>query len=174
MGYYVSRIFRLGVSEPEGGMGHLEVRCPSCAFRLDIEFLLKPRDCTECANCGARLEVLQEASTTIRLLAGLENEEYTYLGPVREIPIHSAKVFRVGNRDIAVFRTPEECFALKNQCPHHGFDLHTGQLENGMIRCSGHGFRFDLRSGKCDRNPALIASTYDLKIQGDELFVRLS
>jgi nitrite reductase/ring-hydroxylating ferredoxin subunit len=144
-----------------------------CAQKTDVVSLQTPRDCLECEACGARLEVLQGPEITVNILAAPPVNTFAYLGSVREIPVDSSRLFHVGNQDIAVFRTTEQLFALKNQCPHHGFDLHTGQVENGRVRCSGHGFLFDLRSGQCDRNPGLVASTYDLKIEGDDLFVRL-
>ena len=121
------------------------------------------------------MEVQNSPTLAVKLLARpFHEEKYELLGSIGEIPVDSSKVYRVGNRDIAVFRTPQQFYALKNQCPHHGFDLSSGQVENGKVRCSGHGFRFDLLSGACDRNPNLVASTYDLKIEGGELFVRLS
>lgn len=155
-------------------MEHSEVRCLSCESRVAVESLM-PGDCLECSSCGARMEVQNGPTLAVKLLAWpFREERYELLGSIGEIPIDSSKVYRVGNRDIAVFRTPQQFYALKNQCPHHGFDLSGGQVENGQVRCSGHGFRFDLLSGVCDRNPGLVASTYDLKIEGGELFVRLS
>ncbi len=104
----------------------------------------------------------------------IEQERYELLGAIDEIGIDSSRVYKFGKREIAVFRTGDRFYALKNQCPHHGVELNNGLIENGQVRCSGHGFRFDLQSGKCDRDPDLRASTYDLKIEGDELFIRFS
>lgn len=155
-------------------MGHSEVRCLSCELRVAVESPM-PGDCLECSSCGARMEVQEGPTLAVKLHPrSFREEKYELLGSIGEIPVDSSKVYRVGNRDIAVFRTPQQFYALKNQCPHHGFDLNSGQVENGHVRCSGHGFRFNLLNGKCDRNPGLVASTYDLKVEGDELFVRLS
>ena len=42
--------------------------------------------------------------------------------------------------------------ALDNRCPHMGFPLHRGSIEDGILTCHWHHARFDLRSG----------STFDL------------
>src|SRR5216117_3110568 len=46
----------------------------------------------------------------------------------------------------------EDVVALDNRCPHMGFPLHRGSIEDGILTCHWHHARFDLRSG----------STFDL------------
>src|SRR5262249_18809368 len=46
----------------------------------------------------------------------------------------------------------EDVIALDNRCPHMGFPLHRGSIEDGILTCHWHHARFDLRSG----------STFDL------------
>ncbi len=38
-------------------------------------------------------------------------------------------------------------YALDNRCPHMGFPLHRGSVENGMLTCHWHHARFDLATG---------------------------
>jgi len=38
-------------------------------------------------------------------------------------------------------------FALDNRCPHLGFPLHRGTVEDGILTCHWHHARFDLASG---------------------------
>jgi nitrite reductase/ring-hydroxylating ferredoxin subunit len=102
-----------------------------------------------------------------------EGEKYHLLGEIGEIPSGSTKMFRLNGREIAVFHVNQDYFAFKNSCPHHGVELATAKIENGSIRCPGHGYQFDLKTGQCDRDPFLRASTYDLKIEGDQIFIRM-
>jgi nitrite reductase/ring-hydroxylating ferredoxin subunit len=46
----------------------------------------------------------------------------------------------------------DHVIALDNRCPHMGFPLHRGSIEDGILTCHWHHARFDLRSG----------STFDL------------
>jgi phenylpropionate dioxygenase-like ring-hydroxylating dioxygenase large terminal subunit len=38
-------------------------------------------------------------------------------------------------------------FALDNRCPHMGFPLERGSVEDGILTCHWHHARFDLESG---------------------------
>ena len=38
-------------------------------------------------------------------------------------------------------------FALDNRCPHMGFPLERGSIEDGIFTCHWHHARFDLESG---------------------------
>jgi hypothetical protein len=40
-----------------------------------------------------------------------------------------------------------QIFALDNRCPHLGFPLHRGSVEDGILTCHWHHARFDLASG---------------------------
>jgi nitrite reductase/ring-hydroxylating ferredoxin subunit len=46
----------------------------------------------------------------------------------------------------------DDVVALDNRCPHMGFPLHRGSIDDGILTCHWHHARFDLRSG----------STFDL------------
>src|SRR2546422_10850419 len=48
------------------------------------------------------------------------------------------------------FMTGERVFALDNRCPHMGFPLDRGSVEDGTLTCHWHHARFDLASG-CNR-----------------------
>jgi nitrite reductase/ring-hydroxylating ferredoxin subunit len=45
------------------------------------------------------------------------------------------------------FMTGERVFALDNRCPHMGFPLDRGTVEDGILTCHWHHARFDLASG---------------------------
>jgi nitrite reductase (NADH) small subunit len=98
---------------------------------------------------------------------------YQRLGRIEEITTGSSKTFRVGNREIAVFHYDGKYFALKNMCPHHGLELHTGSVTDKRVKCPGHGFSFDLETGECDRDRTLCASTFEVRVESGELFVRI-
>jgi nitrite reductase/ring-hydroxylating ferredoxin subunit len=53
---------------------------------------------------------------------------------------------------VLVVAAGDEVVALDNRCPHMGFPLHRGSIEDGILTCHWHHARFDLRSG----------STFDL------------
>src|SRR5262249_56683321 len=51
------------------------------------------------------------------------------------------------HRPILVLYDRERVFALDNRCPHMGFPLERGSIEDGILTCHWHHARFDLESG---------------------------
>uniref|UniRef100_E6PD17 Putative Assimilatory nitrite reductase (NAD(P)H) small subunit n=1 Tax=mine drainage metagenome TaxID=410659 RepID=E6PD17_9ZZZZ len=53
----------------------------------------------------------------------------------------------VGAYEVAIFDCDGELFALENACPHQGGPLVEGSVEQGVVTCPWHAWRFDLRTG---------------------------
>jgi 3-phenylpropionate/trans-cinnamate dioxygenase ferredoxin subunit len=58
-------------------------------------------------------------------------------------------------------------------CPHEDVSLADGDLEGSQIRCPGHGYLFDLHTGKCKHDPGLELRRYPITRIGDEIWVDL-
>ncbi|MFB6285836.1 MAG: Rieske (2Fe-2S) protein [Candidatus Bipolaricaulia bacterium] len=52
-----------------------------------------------------------------------------------------------GGHNIAIFEHEGEIYAVDNRCPHMGFPLSQGSLEDGILTCHWHHARFDVASG---------------------------
>src|SRR6266566_4659518 len=66
----------------------------------------------------------------------------------------SIKPVRLLGEDLVIFRDETgRCGLLGRACPHRGTDLTYGRLEDGGLRCSFHGWLFDV-NGKCLQTPA--------------------
>lgn len=48
---------------------------------------------------------------------------------------------------LVVVHDNNRVFALDNRCPHLGFPLHRGSVDNGILTCHWHHARFDLATG---------------------------
>ena len=48
---------------------------------------------------------------------------------------------------IVLFLYGDRVYAVDNRCPHMGFPLDKGSVENGILTCHWHHARFDLASG---------------------------
>lgn len=53
--------------------------------------------------------------------------------------------------ELAVFRLSgsDEVMVIDNACPHSSGNLSRGSVENGIVTCPLHEWKFDLRSGIC-------------------------
>jgi nitrite reductase (NADH) small subunit len=71
------------------------------------------------------------------------------LGNAAQIPEGEGRVFAVGGRKVAVFRTREGAvFATQAECPHRNGPLSDGLLGKLTLVCPLHEWKFDLRTGK--------------------------
>lgn len=71
------------------------------------------------------------------------------LGPVTRIPVGEGRTFRVGDQQVAVFRTRDGgVFATQAGCPHRTGPLAEGIVGGRRVVCPLHGYTFDLITGK--------------------------
>lgn len=70
--------------------------------------------------------------------------------------------------------------AAQRKCPHLGFNLCRGHIEDGAIVCLLHKAKFDLETGRIRRDPKLLFITmkaktdlpiYPVKIENGDVFV---
>lgn len=77
----------------------------------------------------------------------------------------------VDNEEIALFRTRDGLCAVQNSCPHRGAPLVQGHLDGQELLCPWHGWKFDVRDGRCATSPGSDLKTYPVRVQGDDVFV---
>jgi nitrite reductase/ring-hydroxylating ferredoxin subunit len=82
------------------------------------------------------------------------------------------RVVVVAGVRVAVFRVGALWFALGDACPHMGLSLADSAPEGGAVTCQGHGWTFDLRTGRSDRRSGACARVYDVWVDGDRVLVR--
>lgn len=59
-------------------------------------------------------------------------------------------LFKVGPKQIALFLVDDNVYAIDNRCPHEGYPLTQGQVdENCVLTCAWHNWKFRLEDGHC-------------------------
>ncbi|GJH27013.1 Rieske (2Fe-2S) protein [Caballeronia novacaledonica] len=76
---------------------------------------------------------------------GASNSEFVLVGSVEVLKAKGRQVVQGGH--ILVLYDRGRVFALDNRCPHMGFPLERGTVEDGILTCHWHHARFDLESG---------------------------
>ncbi len=84
-----------------------------------------------------------------------------------EVREGGAKLVRVKNEEIAVFKHQGQLCGIQNICPHEGGQLSAGWIEGGEVVCPLHGYKFDLKSGACSTDAKLKAKTFKLTLHGE-------
>ncbi len=79
----------------------------------------------------------------------------------------------IGGTAIAVANVDGTFRACTNACPHADGPLGEGTLEGGLLTCPYHGWQFDLATGACPTNHAVTLKTYEVRVVGDAVCVKL-
>ncbi len=74
---------------------------------------------------------------------------------------------------LVLFAVGERIYALDNRCPHMGFPLHKGTLDNGILTCHWHHARFDVESGGTFDPWADDVRAFPVQIEDGEVWVDL-
>lgn len=82
------------------------------------------------------------------------------------------RFFRAG-KEVAVVRVDGKLYAFSNRCTHNDFQLHFGYVEDGCVHCPIHYGAFDLATGEARSGPVTDLESYDVKVEGDAVFVGL-
>ena len=90
-----------------------------------------------------------------------------------EIPDGEAKTVGWPGKVVAVFRDGDRYFAIDDQCPHMGASLAGGFVENGIVTCPWHYWRFRLADGAWADNPRIKIGCYPVHVADGEIRVEL-
>ena len=83
-------------------------------------------------------------------------------------------VFRRDGRQIALFHTPRGVLACNNRCPHEGYPLRDGSLdERCILTCNWHNWKFELETGR-NLYGGEGLRTYPVEIRGREVWIDLA
>lgn len=106
-----------------------------------------------------------------------------------DVPSDAARIVRVKNRSVGIFKLPDGFHALLNICPHRGAPLCEGPVcgttqstderefvygrAGELVRCAWHGWEFDIRTGQSLVDPKMSAKKLPVTVDDDKIFVHL-
>ncbi len=94
-----------------------------------------------------------------------------FAGTLDELKNKGKLLVRGHQRPILLLYDQGRVFALDNRCPHMGFPLHQGSVEDGILTCHWHHARFDLASG-CTFDPwADDVPTCPVEVRDGEIWI---
>jgi nitrite reductase/ring-hydroxylating ferredoxin subunit len=84
----------------------------------------------------------------------------------------SPTVVRAGGHAIGLFYHDGAFYATDNRCPHMGFPLTDGTVEDGVLTCPWHHARFELACGDTFDPFADDVTTYPVEVRDGEVYVQ--
>lgn len=79
----------------------------------------------------------------------------------------------VGERDLFVVLNNEQLYCAKNRCPHEDIQLTLGCIKGNRVKCSLHGFSFDLATGKSSDLDVDNLQTYPVKQENNIIYIKV-
>jgi len=88
-----------------------------------------------------------------------------------QLPPGQAMTLAIGDRNIALFNVEGTVYATDDACLHAGSSLGAGVLDGKVVRCRGHGWRYDVTTGCVLGVPGLGVSVHAVKVVDGRIMV---
>lgn len=99
--------------------------------------------------------------------------QWHYATRLGDIPEGGVKAQVLEGEKILLSRRGSIVTCFQNACAHLGLALDDGEVEEGIITCPFHQFRYDLMSGECLTAPTVQLQPHAVRVVGTRVEVRL-
>lgn len=103
-----------------------------------------------------------------------EGVSWVRVARIEEIPLRGARVVRLRDRDIALFRTSaDRIFALLDRCPHRGGPLSQGIVHGDCVTCPLHDWVIRLETGEARAPDEGRVERFEVRLDAGEVLLGL-
>jgi nitrite reductase (NADH) small subunit len=99
--------------------------------------------------------------------------EFRQVCHVGEIPEGEGRALPAGDKVVAVFCHGGQYHAIDDCCPHMGASLAGGYVENNVVTCPWHAWRFNITDGTWQDNKRLKIGSYPVQVEGTDVLVQV-
>lgn len=93
------------------------------------------------------------------------------MGKLSELPPGQALEKRILARRIAVFNENGTLYGVESDCKHMRASLAKGGVENGVLTCNWHGWKYDLHTGECLTTKGFRLKLYPVEVERDDIYL---
>jgi len=106
--------------------------------------------------------------------------EYVKVANIGDVQEGQIVPVEAGGQKLLLTRSGGEVYAAQRKCPHLGFNLCRGKIEDGAIVCMLHKAAFDLKTGAVRRDPKLLfigmkakndLAVHPVRVEGEDVLV---
>jgi nitrite reductase/ring-hydroxylating ferredoxin subunit len=101
----------------------------------------------------------------------LTREDLVHVGSLDDLKARGRMVVKGRRCPLLVVHDQGQVYALDNRCPHLGFPLYRGTVQDGILTCHWHHARFDLASGGTFDLWADDVPIAEVRVEGGEVWV---
>ena len=99
--------------------------------------------------------------------------EFTTVARRGDIPAGKGKAYQIHGRTVAVFNTGSEYYAIDDLCPHMGASLADGDVEDKVVTCPWHAWRFSVCDGTWCDNRTMSIDSFEVRLVDENIQVRV-
>ena len=96
---------------------------------------------------------------------------FVKVASVNDVPDGEGKIVKANGKEIALFKLNGSFYAIDNTCKHMGGPLGEGWLEDSIVTCPWHGWRYDIKDGQCQMFPNVKVDAFQVKVEGNDVLV---
>jgi nitrite reductase (NADH) small subunit len=100
--------------------------------------------------------------------------EFQTVCRAEELPEGESRTVELGGKLIALFHHEGQYFAIDDVCPHMGTSLGGGYVEDGIVTCPWHAWRFRLADGAWADNPRLKIGCYPVRLENGVIQIQIN
>jgi nitrite reductase/ring-hydroxylating ferredoxin subunit len=101
----------------------------------------------------------------------MATDQYVPVAEQSELKEEGRTVVSENSQSIALFYHRGEVHAVDNRCPHMGFPLARGTVEDGVLTCHWHHARFELEEGDTFDPWADDVQTFPVELRDDTVYI---
>jgi nitrite reductase (NADH) small subunit/3-phenylpropionate/trans-cinnamate dioxygenase ferredoxin subunit len=98
--------------------------------------------------------------------------EFTTVAKVGAIPEGEGITVVLDERLVALFCSAGRYYAIDDLCPHMGASLGAGVVEDGVVTCPWHAWRFCVADGTWCDNPRIKIDSFEVRVLGEDIQIR--
>jgi nitrite reductase (NADH) small subunit/3-phenylpropionate/trans-cinnamate dioxygenase ferredoxin subunit len=99
--------------------------------------------------------------------------EFRKVCKVGDLQEGEGKTVSVNGKLIALFKVDGAFHAIDDTCPHMGASLSGGWVENRIVTCPWHAWRFRLTDGAWADNPRIKIGCYAVRVNGEDVEIEV-
>jgi 3-phenylpropionate/trans-cinnamate dioxygenase ferredoxin subunit len=93
------------------------------------------------------------------------------VGWLEQLQPGQAMTVTIGDNKIALFNVEGAVYAIDDSCLHAGSSLGAGALDGKIVRCGGHGWKYDVTTGCVLGIPGLGVNAHAVKVVDGRIMV---
>ena len=105
--------------------------------------------------------------------ANYKDSEWTRAATLADLQDGETRFVDVDGHSVILSRFGDRVTCFKNACAHMGMELSDGKIEETILTCPFHGFKYALETGECLTAPEVQLQPHGVRVKGHNIEVRI-